>query len=156
MNSMFLRLQDWCRKGKYCHQTDMNVSVCEWTFHSKWYKYWSISLEDRCLSGRSLLIISRNTIVGNTWFSSPPQYLRVGDWRSFNSSSSWKRISWWFFSLEAHCKGYCVAIGILIFWGKDCQCEYLQAGEFIFCFDLMSLESIWPHSHDDYSRVHFW
>ena len=57
------------------------------------------------------------------------------------------------FPLEAHCKGNCVAVGILIFWGKDCQCKYLQTVEFILCFDLMSLKSIRPDSHKDYPRI---
>ena len=58
--------------------------------------------------------------------------------------------------LETHCKGYCVVCGILMFWGKNCQCKYLQTVELIFGFDLMSLESIWPHSHKDYSCIHWY
>ena len=46
------------------------------------------------------------------------------------------------FPLEAHRKGNCVAVGILIFWGKDCQCKYSQTVEFTLCFDLMTLTRI--------------
>jgi len=32
--------------------------------------------------------------------------------------------------------------GIFIFWGKDCQCKYIQTVEFTLCFDLISLKSV--------------
>jgi hypothetical protein len=114
MNSMFLRRQDW-QEGTVVSSKRNECLLPLWVK----VQFKVVQVLEQVLehSGRSLLIISKNAIVGYTWFSSRPKYLV---WVTENVITP-PTAEWGYhggFSFSSFCKGNWV-VGILkYFWER--------------------------------------